>query len=891
MSLDITSKEKPVGNFLSSLLEAYPDATMRDIAVLFTDVVGSTTFFKTHGDIRGREMLRTHHRMAMSIVEEYGGRLIKEVGDSVLVYFPDTIDALNAAIKIQQKFFLHNMESIKEDQIHVRVGLHHGKVIVEDKDIYGDVVNVAAKLTNLAGSDQIFVSHEVYESTKHLPSVQFESIDFWKMQKVPDGLKIYKIIWEHAFAAAPSKKIFIIIEHDPAYPEFKVTEDDIGASNTESDGRKPYLSISRVSGSNLAVAYDKIPAAVTAAKELFSYLLDRKPGAEGPVPVKIYIRTASSLDEKTILSRGAGNELDSVSFGGIYITPEIYQYMNNYYHVSGEKPLTFQQNGNLYIILDKTEPTLAVPIPDNPLADAAPASGTPCFYCGSSRHAAMMCPSKTFTETGKSIRRLGYLSIHEIENLAKSIQNPSEDIKASSQAFSVGSQLTKKELIAHAFYDLKAIYQLRFHQTVWNTNAKTWETMPAGIIENQGGFAWLAQDSLRVGNYDKARSFVKLALERKPRDYKAWCVSGFLKIEDGNLQGAISDFDQALECGEAGIPKTYVSLILARLYKLTDNQQNLRDMISLILANDPTCREAVYEDVILRFTDNNEKSAVQKLMKLIQDNRDYFVMALIDPELNAYRNEIYPHLIEALMEVKKEAVGHFEDARREIAKLRSLLARETLETIDPLLAEIERLLQSESYSACLDVPFKCSTVRITCKNALNEQIHTITDIIQTIRLRFQKADAFFASYRYSYFTQKHMRQLEYLKALLRDIGDVRIFESSTEFQNCYAVCQDISNQMSSLENSMEYLDMMGQMIRMCWKFLKHSSIFFSIVFFLGVFVYPFVSDPLNIIVTRLDISLFPNSWSLQKSLLIFGGIMSLIVSFFIAVKEALGGKE
>ena len=94
--------------------------------------------------------------------------------------------------------------------------LHHGRVIVEDKDIYGDVVNVAAKLTNLAGGDQIFTSHEIYESTKHLPSVQFESIDFWKMQKVPDGLKIYKIIWEHAFAASPSKKVFIDNCIDPA---------------------------------------------------------------------------------------------------------------------------------------------------------------------------------------------------------------------------------------------------------------------------------------------------------------------------------------------------------------------------------------------------------------------------------------------------------------------------------------------------------------------------------------------------------------------------------------------------------------------------------------------------------------------------------------------------
>ena len=381
----------------------------------------------------------------------------------------------------------------------------------------------------------------------------------------------------------------------------------------------------------------------------------------------------------------------------------------------------------------------------------------------------------------------------------------------------------------------------------------------SSIVENQGGFAWLAQDSLRVANYEKAKSFLDLALERKPRDYKAWCISGFYNIEREDLGAASADFDTALECAEAGIAKIYVSLILARLYKLTGNQKRLREMISMILGSDPTCREALYEDIILRFSENNEKLAIQKLVNLIHDNRNYFVIALIDPELNAWRNIIYPHLFEILLEVRKEGFGHFEDAKKEIAKVRSLLARETRETIDPLLVDIERLVQSESYSACLDVPSKCSSVRIMCKNALNEQIYTITDIIRTIRSRFHKADEFLGSYRYSHLAQKHTRQLEYLKASLKGIGDVRIFESSAEFQNCYDICQDISRELSSLENSMEYLEMMGQMISMCWKFLKHSSIFFSIVFFLGVFIYPLISDQLNSVVTRLDISLFPRS--------------------------------
>ena len=108
MSLQSSSKDKPLKNFVASFVETHPDAPMHNIAVLFTDVVGSTKYFKTHGDIKGREMLRKHHRIAIAIVEDYGGSLIKEVGDSVMVYFPDALNALKASIKMQHQFNSYN---------------------------------------------------------------------------------------------------------------------------------------------------------------------------------------------------------------------------------------------------------------------------------------------------------------------------------------------------------------------------------------------------------------------------------------------------------------------------------------------------------------------------------------------------------------------------------------------------------------------------------------------------------------------------------------------------------------------------------------------------------------------------------------------------------------
>lgn len=891
MSLNVASKEKPVENFLSSLIEAYPDASMRDIAVLFTDVVGSTSFFKTHGDIRGREMLRTHHTMAMSIVDDYGGSLIKEVGDSVLVYFPDPAEALKASITMQHRFSLHNRESAPDDQIHVRVGLHFGKVIVEEKDIYGDVVNVAAKLTNLAGGDQVFVSHELYDITKDLPSVQFERIDFWNMKNVPDGLCIYKVAWENSAVAAPVKKVLVVVVPDPRYPDVSCVLNVVDPPPQEKDASSDdrCLSVKRSGDAAAVFVYDKAPEAVDASRRMLAVLTDRTGAGDTGIPVKIYITTGSARDEKRILSQGPGPELEAVPYGCIYVTGEVCNEIQSHQVITGTATaVQFEAAGPLLRISGEgkaVESSAAAPAPPPANPSTQEALYPPCFYCGSGKHKAMDCPSRALTESGKSIEHLGYLPVQAIEELALSIEKSPGDIQAGPNPFSVESTPDRNELIAHAYYDLKCLYQLRFSLVVWNSNAASWEAMNSAVTENQGGFAWLAQDSLRVSNYDKARSFLKLALERKPQDYKVHCVSGFLNMEEENILAAIADFNKALEYAQNTPRKIYISLILARLQKLSGDRKKLKNILSGVFLLDGSCQEAMYEDILLRFEEGSEKPAIQKLVRLIGENRNFFVVALIDPELSAHRNTIYVHLIELLTEAKKEALSHFNEAKKELTKSRALLPLSALKSIDPVLLEIEALVQSESYFGCLDVPHRCSGIRTMCKNALNDQIHTIMEVIKGLKARFEKADAFIGAYRYSHLTQKHRRRLAYLKASLGQLNDVRYFESSGEFEHCYHVCQDISKELSSLESRLEMLDVSAQVIRMCLRFLKNSSIFFSIVFFLGIFVFPLISDHINAVLTRLDISLFPNAWSLQKSFLIFGGIVSLVVSFSITIRE------
>ncbi len=886
MSLRIESKEKPVKNFLTSLIDAYPDASMRDIAVLFTDVVGSTNYFKTHGDLRGREMLRTHHHMAMSIVDEYGGSLIKEVGDSVLVYFPDPKEALKAAITMQHKFLLHNNESGPEDEIHVRIGLHYGKVIVEEKDIYGDVVNVAAKLTNLASGDQIFVSHEIYNITKEVQSINFEIINFWNMKNVPTGLTIYKVDWENSPVAAPSRNVLVLIASGHANTEINhsveaMAAGEQGKSALQGNG---CVTVKKTKNGMPVLIFESIPAAMEASKRIFAHLSGGAGKQDSPVPAKIFITFATPRTEKGILSKGPDHQLTGLSSDGVYMTGEICREIRGNQTLTGATPAHFEPRGSLFqLILDegtekRTDETGASsPSAENNLFP-------PCFYCGSRVHQTSVCPSKTLTEPGRSIRHLGYFPIQKIEEMALSIERPPGSIETSASTAPDGD-----ELAARAYYDLKMLYQLRFSQIIWNSKANSWDKMRTSPVENQGGFAWLAQDSLRVSNYEKAESFIKLAIDRNPNDYKNYCVSGFLDIERNDLFNAISKFSRALELAGTKPQKIYLSMLLSRLYRLFGNQEKAQEMIASILAMDNACVDAVYQDIVLRLDQDRDKSAFIRLARLVRENKEFFVIALIDPDVSKYRNSIYAHLTEILAEAEKDALFYLEDARKELADARRLLPVAALKSIDPALLKIEDMMRSGGYFAYLDIPHQCSAIKTMCKNALKEQVDDLLEIMKGLYARMEKARAFIRSYRYPHLAAKYKNRLTQMKAALDNMNDVRYFDTSGQFEACHYACKEVSDHLSGLEGKLEMLDLVQQAIHLCIKFLKNSSIFFSIVFFLGIFVFPFMADQINAILGKLEISAFPNAWSFQKSFLIFGGVVSLIASFLMAVKEVLKG--
>jgi class 3 adenylate cyclase len=146
------------------------EETRKLAAIMFTDMVGFSRQMGAN-ETHMLRLLEVHNRVVQQAVTEHHGRVIKTVGDAFLVDFPSVVYAVQCAQRIQAQFRAHNAGREKADQIHVRIGVHLGDIIVQPNgDVLGDGVNIASRLQTLAEPDTVCISQKVYEEVeKKLP--------------------------------------------------------------------------------------------------------------------------------------------------------------------------------------------------------------------------------------------------------------------------------------------------------------------------------------------------------------------------------------------------------------------------------------------------------------------------------------------------------------------------------------------------------------------------------------------------------------------------------------------------------------------------------------------------------------------------------------------------
>ena len=175
--------------------ELLRDRFTKEVTIMFTDIKGSTAYFETRGDINGLSMVFRHNELLFPIIKHHQGTVIKTIGDSIMASFPDALHGVKSAIEMQQTLSSHNAKHQVQDQIQIRIGLNGGRGIVENRDIFGDVVNLAARIESLAEPGQILISQTVYEAVKQADDIICKYFNSTKVKGKEESVEVYHVVW------------------------------------------------------------------------------------------------------------------------------------------------------------------------------------------------------------------------------------------------------------------------------------------------------------------------------------------------------------------------------------------------------------------------------------------------------------------------------------------------------------------------------------------------------------------------------------------------------------------------------------------------------------------------------------------------------------------------
>lgn len=201
-----TNNDDNKGVDLEKLLEqkeqldkAIRDQYTRIITVMFTDLKGSTAIADLQGDLAARMIIKKHIDILIPIMKKNNGILVKTMGDGTMSYYENSVDAVRAGLQIQESISAYNETIEGQSAIQIRVGVSTGKAIVEENDIFGDVVNVASRFESSCQPGEVYISENSYNGLgedkedffiRHIRMIRFKG-------KSTES-KVFKVFWKEA---------------------------------------------------------------------------------------------------------------------------------------------------------------------------------------------------------------------------------------------------------------------------------------------------------------------------------------------------------------------------------------------------------------------------------------------------------------------------------------------------------------------------------------------------------------------------------------------------------------------------------------------------------------------------------------------------------------------
>jgi adenylate cyclase len=167
--------------------------TRRLAAILAADVAGYSRLIGADEEGTLEQLKAVRSELVDPKIAEHKGRMVKTTGDGLLVEFASVVDALRCAVELQRAMTARNAGVREDRRIDFRIGIHQGDIVVEDGDIFGDGVNIAARLEGLAEAGGICVSARVQEDAAGRLDLAFKDVGEQRLKNIARPVRVYRV--------------------------------------------------------------------------------------------------------------------------------------------------------------------------------------------------------------------------------------------------------------------------------------------------------------------------------------------------------------------------------------------------------------------------------------------------------------------------------------------------------------------------------------------------------------------------------------------------------------------------------------------------------------------------------------------------------------------------
>jgi adenylate cyclase len=162
-------------------------------AILSADVKGYSLLMADY-EVHTIGTLKKYRSLMSDIIQQHSGRVVDNPGDNLLAAFSSAVDALEAAVQIQNKLKKENAKFVEEKRLQFRIGVNIGDIVHDGGRIYGSGVNVAARIEGIADPGGVCISRSTYDQVKDKVDLAFDYLGEHEVKNIKEPVRVYKVL-------------------------------------------------------------------------------------------------------------------------------------------------------------------------------------------------------------------------------------------------------------------------------------------------------------------------------------------------------------------------------------------------------------------------------------------------------------------------------------------------------------------------------------------------------------------------------------------------------------------------------------------------------------------------------------------------------------------------